>query len=53
MSTDVYSRITGQIVAELEKGVLPWVKPWDAAHVAGPVSRPCAATGFRMAESTC
>jgi len=25
MSADVYSRITGQIVAELEKGVLPWV----------------------------
>lgn len=46
MSADVYSRITGQIVAELEKGTLPWVKPWDAAHVAGPVSRPLRGNGI-------
>lgn len=46
MSADVYSRITGQIVAELEKGALPWVKPWDAAHVAGPVSRPLRGNGI-------
>jgi antirestriction protein ArdC len=32
---DVYSRITAQIVAELEKGVRPWVKPWNAEHAAG------------------
>lgn len=45
MNSDVYTRITGQIVAELEKGVRPWMKPWDAAHVAGPVSRPLRANG--------
>ena len=25
---DIYSRITGKIIAELEKGVRPWLKPW-------------------------
>jgi antirestriction protein ArdC len=38
--TDVYTRVTDQIIAELEAGVLPWVQPWNAAHAAGEVSRP-------------
>ena len=37
---DVYSRITDQIVAQLEKGVRPWVKPWNAEHAAGRITRP-------------
>lgn len=37
---DVYSRITDQIIAHLEKGVKPWTQPWKAAHAAGPVTRP-------------
>ena len=37
---DLYTRVTSQIVAELEAGVRPWVQPWDAAHAAGQVSRP-------------
>ena len=37
---DVYSRITAQIVADLEKGVRPWVKPWNAEHAAGRITRP-------------
>lgn len=32
---NVYSRVTDKIVAELEKGVRPWIKPWSAAN-AGP-----------------
>ncbi len=40
MKADVYTRITDQIVSALEQGVRPWMKPWDAAHAAGPVSRP-------------
>ncbi len=32
MRSDVYECITGQIVAQLEKGVRPWMKSWDAAH---------------------
>jgi antirestriction protein ArdC len=31
MKADVYERITGQIVTELEKGVRPWFKPWNKA----------------------
>ena len=45
MKTDLYDRITGQIVAELEQGVRPWHKPWSAGHVAGPVSRPLRGCG--------
>jgi antirestriction protein ArdC len=37
---DVYTRVTNQIVAELEKGVRPWMKPWNAEHAAGRISRP-------------
>ena len=37
---DVYSRITAQIVAQLEQGVRPWVKPWNAEHAAGRITRP-------------
>ena len=45
MRADVNEKITGQIVAELEKGVRPWHMPWAAGHVAGPVSRPLRANG--------
>lgn len=38
--TDIYTRITNQIVSELEKGVRPWLKPWNAEHAAGRISRP-------------
>jgi antirestriction protein ArdC len=37
---DVYTRITNQIVTSLETGVRPWVKPWNAEHAAGRISRP-------------
>ena len=37
---DVYSRITSQIVASLEKGTRPWVKPWNSEHAAGRITRP-------------
>ncbi len=38
--TDLYTRVTNEIIAALEAGVRPWTQPWDAAHAAGPVSRP-------------
>jgi len=47
MKTDIYTRITDQIIAELEKGVMPWHCPWQAGHVAGPISRPLRANGRR------
>jgi antirestriction protein ArdC len=37
---DVYSRITQRIIAELENGVRPWMKPWNAEHAAGRITRP-------------
>lgn len=38
--TDVYTRVTDSIVAALEQGVRPWLKPWHIEHAAGRVSRP-------------
>lgn len=37
---DHYSKITNLIVQELEKGVRPWLKPWNAEHAAGRITRP-------------
>ena len=42
---DVYSRVTSKIVADLEQGVRPWLKPWSAEHAAGRISRPLRANG--------
>ena len=39
-SNDVYARITDRIVADLEKGVRPWMRPWSADHAAGNIVRP-------------
>lgn len=46
MKTDVYQRVTNSIVAELEKGVRPWLKPWNAEHAAGRITRPLRANGI-------
>ena len=46
MNTDVYRRVTDSIVAELEKGVRPWLKPWNAEHAAGRITRPLRANGI-------
>lgn len=37
---DVYARITDRIVADLERGVRPWMQPWSAANTAGRITRP-------------
>jgi antirestriction protein ArdC len=46
MKTDLYQKITNQIVAELEKGVRPWCKPWSAEHTSGRITRPLRANGI-------
>jgi len=46
MSTDVYTRITDKIIAELEKGERPWIKPWNAEHAAGKITRPLRHNGL-------
>ncbi|HEX3885379.1 MAG TPA: zincin-like metallopeptidase domain-containing protein [Stellaceae bacterium] len=38
--TDLYTRITNRIIAELEAGTRPWLKPWNAEHAAGRITRP-------------
>jgi antirestriction protein ArdC len=43
---DVYARITDRIVTELERGVRPWVKPWNAANAAGRITRPLRHNGM-------
>jgi hypothetical protein len=40
MRTDIYQKITDQIVCDLEKGVRPWLKPWNVEHAAGRITRP-------------
>lgn len=42
---DIYARITGQIVAALETGVRPWVRPWHAEYAAGRITRPLRQNG--------
>jgi len=42
---DLYQHVTDQIVAALDQGVRPWVKPWSTEHLAGRVSRPLRACG--------
>ena len=37
---DIYTRITTTIVASLEQGVRPWMKPWSGENAAGRISRP-------------
>jgi antirestriction protein ArdC len=45
MKADIYQRITDQIVTELEKGVKPWLQPWNAEHASGRITRPLRVTG--------
>jgi antirestriction protein ArdC len=46
MKADIYHKITDdQIVFELEKGVRPWLIPWNAEHAAGRITRPLRSNG--------
>src|SRR6202035_1418919 len=45
MRTDVYQKITDQIVVALEQGVRPWHQPWNAEHSAGRITRPLRGNG--------
>lgn len=37
---DIYTRITATIVASLEEGVRPWMKPWTGENAAARITRP-------------
>lgn len=43
---DLYSRVTDRIIADLEQGVRPWLKPWHASHTDGRISRPVRHNGL-------
>ena len=43
---DVYSRITNKIIADLEQGVRPWMRPWSTEHAAGRIVRPLRHNGI-------
>ena len=38
--TDIYTSVTNRIIEQLEQGVRPWHKPWNAEHAAGRIMRP-------------
>jgi len=42
---DVYSKVTNKIIADLERGNLTWLHPWQSGHKAGHISRPLRAGG--------
>ena len=42
---DVYSKVTNKIIADLERGNLTWLHPWQSRHAAGHISRPLRAGG--------
>jgi antirestriction protein ArdC len=42
---DLYTRVTNAIIADLEQGVRPWLKPWNAEHADGRITRPLRAGG--------
>src|SRR5579872_2914612 len=46
MKADIYQKITDQIVCEVGKGVRAWLKPWNAEHAAGGLTRPLRGNGI-------
>lgn len=45
MKADVYQRVTNQIIASLETGIRPCMKPWSGEHAAGRITRPLRGNG--------
>jgi antirestriction protein ArdC len=43
--TDIYAKVTNRIIEDLEKGERPWMKPWNAEHAAGRITRPLRHSG--------
>jgi antirestriction protein ArdC len=42
---DVYSRVTERIIADLEKGMRTWMKPWNHEHCVGRINKPLRSNG--------
>jgi antirestriction protein ArdC len=43
--TDIYTRVTDKIIADLENGVRTWERPWNASHATGRITLPLRHTG--------
>jgi N-terminal domain of anti-restriction factor ArdC len=43
---DIYTRITDRIIADLENGVRPWLRPWNAGNTAGRITLPLRHNGL-------
>ena len=37
---DVYERVTSRLIAYMEQGTRPWLKPWSVANTEGRIARP-------------
>jgi antirestriction protein ArdC len=46
VKSDIYQRVTDQIIASLETGIRPWMKPWSGEHAAGRITRPLRGNGI-------
>ena len=47
MKTDIYQKHhRSDRLRSLEKGVRPWLKPWNAEHAAGRITRPLRGNGI-------
>ena len=44
--SDVYSRVTNKIIADLEQGVRTWMRPWSADNTLGKIIRPLRHNGI-------
>ena len=44
--SDVYTRVTNRIIADLEKGVRSWMKPWSADNTQGRITLPLRHNGI-------
>lgn len=40
LRADVYTRVTDRIIADLEAGVRPWLKPWTSGNTQGRITAP-------------
>ena len=46
--TNVYQDITDSIIADLERGCVPWAPPWDSKAATAPFTIPCNASTRRQ-----
>jgi antirestriction protein ArdC len=49
---NLYDEITDKIIAELEAGRVPWVKPWGTAAAKAPLALPKNASTNRRYSAT-